>query len=646
MRRAFGSGPAGSSPAAAVAGGAPTEEPTRAAEPPAPDSLDAVEAGQRLDDFDLLVGLGRGAFARVFLARQRSMQRLVAVKISQDSGTEPQTLAQLDHDYIVRVFDQRLLEERRLRVLYMQYVPGGTLLGVLRRVRDTPPEMRRGRLLLEAIDDVLAEKAAIRPSDSAVRAQIAQMSWPDTVAWLGRRLADALNYAGEHGVLHRDIKPANVLLTEEGVPKLADFNISFSSAVAGASPVAYFGGSLAYMSPEQLEACHPGMAGTAADLDTRSDLYALGVMLWELLTGARPFADREDPAGADPDDDPDTEDALQHMLDLRRRAVPAQAQERLPADCPAALRRVLLTCLAPDPGDRWATGAELAQQFDLCLDVHARDLVDPPPRSPRARASRWPAPILAAGIGIPNGVAALYNYHHNKSLIVDGLDPQVQARFDDLAQVINLIVFSLGALLILYFCRRLLTVPPGLRAGRTYDARTLARVRADSLLLGDRVVVVCGLLWLASGIAFPLLLQAAGGSLPTYDFVHFVASQAVCGAMAVAYPFFAVAFYCVRCLYPALLPHGGPGSAADGRKLRGLVRRSIRYLAVAASVPLVAVVGVTFLSHDDFDAVIVAVRVLCVGSIFAFIGAYWLFRMLEADLRALERVVATAPRTT
>ncbi len=75
-------------------------------------TLDDLEVGQRIDDFDLVTGLGRGAFARVFLARQRSLQRMVAVKISLDHGTEPQTLAQFDHDYIVRVFDQRLLGPR------------------------------------------------------------------------------------------------------------------------------------------------------------------------------------------------------------------------------------------------------------------------------------------------------------------------------------------------------------------------------------------------------------------------------------------------------------------------------------------------------------------------------------------------------
>ena len=73
-----------------------------------------VEVGEKLDDFDLLARLGKGAFATVFLARQRSMQRLVALKVSSDRGAEPQTLAQLDHANIVRVYDQRQIPDRKL----------------------------------------------------------------------------------------------------------------------------------------------------------------------------------------------------------------------------------------------------------------------------------------------------------------------------------------------------------------------------------------------------------------------------------------------------------------------------------------------------------------------------------------------------
>ncbi|MFD3746753.1 protein kinase [Nocardia sp. NPDC058633] len=603
--------------------------------------LDRIEVGQRIGDFELLTGLGSGAFARVFLARQRSMQRLVAVKISADRGTEPQTLAQLDHDYIVRVFDQQLLDtgsapsgSRRLRLLYMQFLPGGTLLGLLRWVRATPPAERSGKLLLDAVDAAMAEKGEIRPTDSSVRSEIAELSWPETVAWLGRRLAEALDYASSHGVLHRDVKPANVLLTAEGVPKLADFNISFSRTVAGTSPVAYFGGSLAYMSPEQLEACHPGLGRTAADLDTRADIYSLGVVLWELLTGAKPFDDNTAAAEGRGD-----ETTLEAMLERRTVGVEPAALDRVPANCPTALRRVLLTCLDPDRSGRWADGAVLAKQFDLCLDARARDLVDPPPKSWRMQWRRWPLLVMVLAIGVPNALASWYNIQHNQSLVVSRLSETAQQSFVVITAGVNLVFFPAGAAVLIYLARFVLSVPRGLRHGRRYDPQILRRTRHDTVRLGDRVVVVAFSLWALSGLTFPVALQLAAGDVPARAVVHFFASLLVCGAIAVAYPFFLVTFYLVRCIYPIFLRHGEI-SADDGEWLRALCRRCTWYLAVAASVPLLAVAGVTFLPPGDIPSVIVAVRVLCVGGIFAFIASYLLFRELEDDLKALERVVS------
>ncbi|GAB2652865.1 serine/threonine-protein kinase [Nocardia goodfellowii] len=621
---------------------APAPDSTIGDDPEPIDPLDRIEIGQQIDDFDLLTGLGSGAFARVFLARQRSMQRLVAVKISADHGTEPQTLAQLDHDYIVRVFDQRLLDSgghrdgktRRLRLLYMQFLPGGTLLGVLRWVRATPPAERSGRLLLDAVDAAMEEKGEIRPTDSSVRAEIAALSWPETVAWLGRRLAEALHYASEHGVLHRDVKPANVLLTAEAVPKLADFNISFSRNVEGTSPVAYFGGSLAYMSPEQLEACHPEKGRSAADLDTRADIYALGVVLWELLTGAKPFDDNTADADGYGDDT-----MLEAMLERRCAGVESAALQRVPPDCPAALCRVLLTCLAPERDKRWAGGEVLAKQFDLCLDARARELVDPKAGSWRLRLRPWIMPVLVASIGLPNVLASLYNIQHNQTLIVERMTEEAQRTFLIVTGAVNSIFFPLGFLLVVYLSRFVLTVPRGLRHGKHYDPDTLRRARADALLLGERAVAIPFCLWVISGVTFPVALQLATGEITGRSVVHFLASIVVCGAIAASYPFFLATFYIVRCVYPVFLRHGEI-SADDAVWLRGLDRRCNGYLAIAASVPLLAVAGVTFLPPADIPMVIVAVRVLCAGGIIAFIGSYLLFRALETDLQALERVVA------
>ena len=170
-----------------------------------------LDVGQQIDDFDLLVRLGKGSFGSVFLARQVSMQRLVALKITRDRGVEPQTLAQLDHPHIVRVYDQRHLPERRLQLMYMQHVPGGTLQDVLETVQEQSPTERSGKSLLKSVDQSL-EKHGQSPVDSSTRQKLTAFTWPEAVCWLGARLAEALDYAHGRGVLHRDVKPANVLV--------------------------------------------------------------------------------------------------------------------------------------------------------------------------------------------------------------------------------------------------------------------------------------------------------------------------------------------------------------------------------------------------------------------------------------------------
>src|SRR5262245_2286411 len=190
--------------------------------------------GDRLDEFDLLALLGEGQFAKVFLARQTSMQRLVALKVSAHRGAEAQTLAQLDHPHIVRVYDQRVLLDQEMLLVYMPYLAGGTLGGVLDHVRTVPASKRTGQTLLGAVDASLTRRGEIAPATSHARTVWAGRSWPATVCAIGAKLASALDYAHRQGVLHRDVKPANVLLSAEGEPLLADFNIGCCSKVEGA----------------------------------------------------------------------------------------------------------------------------------------------------------------------------------------------------------------------------------------------------------------------------------------------------------------------------------------------------------------------------------------------------------------------------
>ena len=387
------------------------------------EQLEQLDVGHAIDDFELLVRLGRGAFATVFLARQKSLGRLVALKVTASRSNEPQTLAQLDHPHIVRVFDQRIVPDRKLRLLYMQYVPGGTLQSLVDGARRTPPGERTGRLVLECIDRELTNRGEVPPSDSRARQQLARASWAQAVCWLGARLASALDYAHRRGVLHRDIKPANVLLAADAAPRLVDFNISFNSKLEGVTPAAYFGGSLAYMSPEQLEACNPAHTRQPDELDGRSDVYSLGVVLWELLAGRRPFADRlhEDDRVA----------TLEEMAQRRRRGVLPAADVPLPSDCPPELAAVLERCLAAEPSQRYEHAGQLAQQLELCLRPRTLRLIAPPRKSWRQRIQTFEGALAGlsfAGL-VPNGLLSVFNIVYNEQRLVQDLGSAAKEAF-------------------------------------------------------------------------------------------------------------------------------------------------------------------------------------------------------------------------
>lgn len=600
-----------------------------------PQSQD-LEPGQRLDDFDLLARLGRGAFASVFLARQRSMQRLVALKVSADHGSEPQTLAQIDHDHVVRVYDQRTLPDRRLRLLYMQYVPGGTLQTAIAWMRSAPPDQRSGRTLLEVVDRSLDERGESPPVGSSFRERIAAATWPQLVCWIGARLADALDYAHRCGVLHRDIKPANVLLTAEGAPKLADFNVSFSSKLEGAAPAAYFGGSVAYMSPEQLEAFNPAHRRRPDSLDGRSDVYSLGILLWELLTGSRPFPEES------MDDGWTT--ALERMVARRRSGVDASAIAPLPRDCPPGLKDVLLKCLAVDPDQRFATAGELSRQLQLCLSPKARSLLAPPMKMWSRTVRRFPLAALMLAAVIPNALAAVFNFWYNHAEIALSLPEESLAAFWMLVALVNGTAFPVGIALCILIAWPVvraferLTDPTGRSAAPATapgaDAEALCWLRERCLCLGHYTAGVCLVLWVIAGVAYPTGIYALSGSIGPAAVVHFLASMALCGLIAAAYPFFGVTFLSLRTFYPALI-QSGPVGSDDLAGLGRLSRWTWLYLLLATSVPLLAMTLLVLIqSHNQLALIVLGAAGL--GGVGL---AYWLARMIQRDLAALAHVV-------
>jgi tetratricopeptide (TPR) repeat protein len=424
-------------------------------------------AGTDFLGFRLLRELGRGAFGRVYLARQGDLaDRLVALKVAGDLLGESQTLAQLQHTNIVPIYSVH--RAGPFQALCMPYFGATTLADVFGALRALPALPTSGRWLVdllaerrgrtsvapegrrrvapgesaspgvlapegrrrvapgesaspgieEALDPPLApegrrsqdhagfppplrgsERASasaespgsktrpgltsdappgLTPPGSTARpgppsdaplgltppgsqtrpglpsdappglTLLAGRRYVDAVLWLACRLADGLAHAHERGILHQDLKPANVLLADDGQPMLLDFNLSADTKLRGSAAAAYVGGTLPYMAPEQLAAFRDGKPCA----DPRSDLYALGVILCEFLTGRYPFALHTGAVAA----------VLPRML-AERRASPPDPR-RWNRAVPPALAAIVRRCLEPEPGRRYQTARQLHEDLE------------------------------------------------------------------------------------------------------------------------------------------------------------------------------------------------------------------------------------------------------------------------------------------
>ncbi len=251
--------------------------------------------------------LGIGGTAEVYLAHDEILGRDVALKILRSQHAENEefvklfrrearSAAALNHPHVVPVYYWGRSEDGRY-YMTMEYISGGTLKDHFRGPLD-----------------------------------------PSTVTRLGLQVTDALGFAHEHGVIHRDVKPHNILLTEMGEAKVADFGIARAATVTTTSQSSPLMGTAGYMSPEQAKGESVGPA---------SDLYSLGVVLYEALTGELPY-NAEDPVAL----------AMKHVNEPPRS--PREAKPEVPKDLDA----LTLKLLAKRPGDRYPNASALAEDLE------------------------------------------------------------------------------------------------------------------------------------------------------------------------------------------------------------------------------------------------------------------------------------------
>jgi serine/threonine protein kinase len=334
------------------------------------------EPGQRWGDLTLLRELGRGTFARVYLATEASTgDRPVAVKLSLEGGAEARTLGRLSHPNVVPILSARSDPATGLTTVCMPFLGGATLTDVLDRVfsaTDAAPP-RRAAVILEAA------RAAVREGDPAPDApppnrRLLQGSYEEGVALVGLGLAEALAFLHARRVWHLDLKPSNVLLGTDGRPMLLDFNLSAD----GRNAYSRLGGTFPYMAPEQVEALAAGDA-SPEKLDGRADLFSLGVILYELLTGRLPFG----PLPALPRDE------LAPLLLAKQREGCPPIRAVVPR-APRGLAVLAERCLTFDRDARPASAEEVAAVLRRYLAGIGRKRT--------VRRLAWLLPLVAAAV--------------------------------------------------------------------------------------------------------------------------------------------------------------------------------------------------------------------------------------------------------
>ena len=308
------------------------------------------ENGDSIQGFTVIEELGRGAFARVYLAEDEKLgRRMVAIKVSWHAEDEADTLGKLDHKNIVPVYSVQHDDASGLTVICMPFLGRTTLTDVIDKISSTP--------------------------QSGTSEQHIEM-----VLRTGLAIAEALAYAHSRDVLHLDLKPSNILITAGGRPQLLDFNLSRDRA----KKQSRVGGTLPYMSPEQLDSFVA--PGSAAEPNERSDIYALGVVLIELLTGELP--------GAQLIEKGVSQEIAKELLSQRTREPLVRGAER------SSVLHMIARAVAFDPDDRF----EDADQFAAAL---RRELTIVPRIRRWLKTRPWIARVasLTAALLIVAGIA-------------------------------------------------------------------------------------------------------------------------------------------------------------------------------------------------------------------------------------------------
>jgi eukaryotic-like serine/threonine-protein kinase len=494
-----------------------------------------LQPGESISEFKIESELGRGQFGVVYLAKQERLDRRVALKVTNDIGSEARTLAQLDHENIVAVYAEERDVALDLRWIAMQWIPSISLQQIFSELRNRPPS---GAAIIEILDRKLGASPSLDGAQWKARETFANLDPIEAVLELARGIVKAVDYAHHKQILHLDIKPANILLNQWTKPFLTDFSVSLDRRTQANG--ATMGGTWSYMPPEQeaLFTSENPIENLRA-LDERADIYALGAVIVEFLSVV---------------------------------------------EIPPELVGILDRARQKNKDLRFRSAHELGTCIDSFLEMYRSRKRFPPPGPVSRFCDRFPLLAISLSGALPQVVACAVAITYNYLRIVTHLSSAQQSLFTTLVLWVTPAMFALASIVWIGLCAG---IAPYLKKTfiATMDPEEVARVRKNLARLplwGAATTTAC---WALSFILYPGIIELKTGGLTSGQLGHFGLSFFLSWCIALAYTLIFHLYIVARCLYPRYWWVRSSFTAVAQTELKGLTRWLKGCVALTLLVP-------------------------------------------------------------
>ena len=341
--------------------------------------FDQLQERQQLGDYRIIKEIGRGGMGVVYQAKQLSLDRTVALKVLPMAAfldnrqlrrfkNEARAAASLQHPGIVRIHGVGC--DRSIHFYAMDLIDGSDLADAIREIHRTPLAAKYTRKSQRFADNAAEDTMTV--ATLATQQNNSKHEFYRSVARIGIQAAEALQYAHDEGIIHRDVKPANLLLDERGFVHITDFGLAQVQSQDNLTLTGNLVGTMRYMSLEQVEGNR--------SVDSRTDIYSLGLTLYELVSGVPPFSAK----------------SKARLLREIAESSPKRLDKLVPG-VPRDLATIIEKSIAKEADDRYRAARDLASDLTAFIDsrsIRAR----PSTQFDRVRRFTKRNPILAAAL--------------------------------------------------------------------------------------------------------------------------------------------------------------------------------------------------------------------------------------------------------